>query len=309
MPRHPDPAHGHPDGHPHAHPHAHGLSADLERWFQRTAKRRRAMNWLLAGGTAGVLAACGGNGDDDTTATSGSTSGSGGTSGGTTGGSSGTTTCSVAPTETAGPYPADGSLASSQRLNALVLAGIARSDIRTSVAGASGTAAGVPMTLTITLVNTNGSCASLAGYAVYAWHCTRDGNYSLYSTGHTGENYLRGVQVTDAKGQLTFTTIFPGCYSGRWPHIHFEVYPSLTAATDATAVSDYSKVSQIALPEDVCRTVYGSATGYGSSLTALNGISLASDNVFSDGHTSQMATVTGSVSGGYAASITVGIAA
>jgi protocatechuate 3,4-dioxygenase beta subunit len=40
----------------------------------------------------------------------------------------------------------------------------------------------------------------------------------------TTESYLRGVQVTDSNGQVTFTTIYPACYSGRWPHIHFEVF-------------------------------------------------------------------------------------
>src|SRR6185369_5639030 len=113
--------------------------------------------------------------------------------------------------ETAGPYPADGSNAN---LNALALSGIVRSDIRSSIAGATGVAAGVALTVRLALVNTNGSCADLAGYAVYLWHCDRDGQYSLYSAGVTGENYLRGVQVSDSDGMVSFTTIFPGCYSG-----------------------------------------------------------------------------------------------
>lgn len=281
----------------HLHGHPHGLGTDLEALVRQATRRRDALRWLLCGGAAlGGLAACGG-GDDEASTSDGSD----------TGGSSGT--CSVIPGETAGPYPADGSLASSQRLNALALAGIVRRDIRTSVGSASGTAAGVPLTLTLKLVDTNGSCASLAGYAIYAWHCTRDGSYSMYSSGITGENFLRGVQVTDGNGEVTFTTIFPGCYSGRWPHVHFEIYPSLAAATDAGTVSDYAKVSQLAMPEDVCRTVYGSATGYASSLTNLNGITLASDNVFSDGVSSQLASASGSVAAGYTASLTVGISA
>lgn len=281
------------------HDHDPGLGADLEALVRQAARRRDALRWLLAGGAViGGFSACGG-GDDDSTATTDSSSGDTGSSG----------SCSVIPTETAGPYPADGSLASSQRLNALVLAGIVRSDIRTSVGGASGTAPGVPLTLTLKLVDTNGSCASLAGYAVYAWHCTRDGAYSLYSSGYTAENFLRGVQVTDSSGEVTFTTIFPGCYSGRWPHIHFEIYPSLAVATDAGTVSDYAKVSQLAMPEAACRAVYSSATGYSASLANLNAISLASDNIFSDGVSAQLATASGSVATGYVATLTVGIAA
>src|SRR5438093_158052 len=216
-------------------------------------------------------------------------------------------TCAVIPEETAGPYPGDGSNQSSgSTSNVLTLSGIVRSDIRTSVGDASGTAAGVPMTITLTLVNASSSCASLAGYAIYLWHCNRDGKYSLYSSGITGENYLRGVQVTDGNGQVTFTTIFPACYSGRWPHIHFEVYPSLA---QATGYANKVKTSQMAMPADVCSEVYANATGYSASVANLAQISLASDNVFSDGTTYEMATVTGNVTDGYAATLTVGISA
>ncbi len=273
------------------------------------ASRRAALRWLGAGtlgaGAPLTLLGCGGGSDDSSAGTSVFSDSSGSSSSP----SSASGTCSVIPTETAGPYPADGSLASSQRLNALTLSGIVRSDIRTSVGSASGTAAGVPLTVTLTLVNTNGSCASLAGYAIYLWHCTRDGGYSLYSSGYTGENFLRGVQVTDSNGQVTFTTVFPGCYSGRWPHIHFEIYPSLEAATDAGTVSDYAKVSQLALPAAACNQVYGVASGYSASVSNFAAISLASDNIFSDGVSSQLATVSGDATNGFAATLTVGIAA
>jgi protocatechuate 3,4-dioxygenase beta subunit len=215
----------------------------------------------------------------------------------------------VIPTETAGPYPADGSVASGQRLNALTLSGIVRSDIRTSVGGASGTALGVPLAVVLTLVNAGSACEVLAGRAVYLWHCTRDGGYSMYSGGHTQENYLRGIQVSDSHGQVTFSTIFPGCYSGRWPHIHFEVYQSLTAATDSSVVSDHGKVSQLALPAIACDQVYGAAAGYSASVANYDSISLGSDNVFgNDSAAHQIATVTGSVDAGYIARLTVGLA-
>src|SRR4029453_1536909 len=126
----------------------------------------------------------------------------------------------------AGPLPGDGS----NGPNALTQSGVVRSDIRSSFAGLSGTADGIPLTIMLTIVSAS-TCAPLPGYAVYVWHCSREGLYSLYSPGVTDQNYLRGVQETDANGQVTFTSIFPACYSGRWPHIHFEVYPSLAAAT------------------------------------------------------------------------------
>ena len=103
--------------------------------------------------------------------------------------------------------------------------GVVRSDIRSSFGGSSGTAEGVPMTLELVVQDLANGGAPFAGAAVYVWHCDREGRYSLYSDGVTDENYLRGVQVADAAGRVRFTSIFPACYTGRWPHVHFEVYP------------------------------------------------------------------------------------
>jgi protocatechuate 3,4-dioxygenase beta subunit len=147
------------------------------------------------------------------------------------------------------------------------------------------------------------SCAPLAGQAVYIWHCDRPGRYSLYSSGVTNQNYLRGVQAADASGRVTFTSIFPGCYAGRWPHIQFEMYPSLSAAT---SVANKSATSQIALPKEACDAVYATS-GYEASVTNLSRVSLASDNVFSDGASLELATMSGSVGGGYAAAWTVAV--
>ncbi len=143
----------------------------------------------------------------------------------------------------------------------------------------------------------------LAGGAVYLWHCDREGRYSLYSQGVTGENYLRGVQEADAGGQVKFTTIFPACYSGRWPHIHFEVYPGLAKATSS---SNKIATSQMALPEDVCRAVYATS-GYQQSLTNLSRVSLDSDNVFGDGYDLQLPTLTGDTGSGYQLDFTCAI--
>lgn len=284
--------------------HDHGLAHDLDTLMRRSAQRRRALRWLgLAGAAPLALLGCGGGGDAGATSTSSSDSDSGSATGGGT-----STSCSVIPSETAGPYPGDGTNGNgSGTINALTLAGIVRSDIRTSVGSASGTAAGVPLTVTLKLVNTASSCAGLQGYAIYLWHCTRDGGYSLYSAGVADENFLRGVQVTDANGEVSFTTIFPGCYSGRWPHMHFEIYPSLASATSG---SNDVKTSQLAMPAIACNQVYGTATGYDSSASNFASISLATDNVFGDDQAAtQIASVTGSVTAGFAATLTVGIAA
>jgi len=154
------------------------------------------------------------------------------------------------------------------------------------------------------------ACAPLEGYAIYIWHCNRDGNYSLYSSGVQNENYLRGVQVTDANGQVTFTTIFPACYSGRYPHIHFEMYPSLASATSyASSVL----ISQMAMPLDICQAVYNNASGYSQSVTNLAGVSLSNDNVFGDNTAAQLAQQTpalaGSITAGYTGTILIGVPA
>lgn len=231
-------------------------------------------------------------------------------------GTANASTCSIIPEETAGPYPADGSnglnsgrpgsnTSSGGTINALSLSGIVRSDIRSSVGGAVGTAAGIPMTVKLKLVNTSASCASLSGFAIYLWHCTRDGLYSMYSTGVTDQNFLRGVQPTDSTGTATFTTIFPGCYDGRVPHMHFEIFRSVSTATSA---SGKIKTSQLTFPTSICQQAYA-AEGYSTSLTNLGRISLATDNIFNDGYSLQMANVTGDNTNGYVTTLQVGVAA
>ena len=294
------------------HDHDLGLAHDLHRLQQQALERRAALRWLVGAGAmtlggAGALplVGCGGGGSSDTSSTS-SSSGSSGSSGSSSSGGTTGSSCSVIPEETAGPYPGDGSnTANGSIANALTLSGIVRSDIRASIAGASGVATGVPLQVVIELVNTNASCADLSGYAIYLWHCDALGRYSMYSSGVTAENYLRGVQATGSDGTASFTTIYPGCYSGRMPHMHFEVYRS---ANTASSYSNKLKTSQIAFPNDISSAVYA-GSGYTGSAANLAQISFASDNIFSDGYTTQLATVTGSASAGYVATLRVGIAA
>jgi protocatechuate 3,4-dioxygenase beta subunit len=218
---------------------------------------------------------------------------------GTTTSGSGTGSCSSrVPEETAGPYPGDGSNGPS----VLGQSGVVRSDIRSSFAGLTGTADGVPLTVVLTIVSAS-TCAPLTGRAVYLWHCDRPGRYSLYSSGVTNQNYLRGIQEADGNGTVSFTSIYPGCYAGRWPHIHFEVYPSLSAAA---SVANKIATSQIALPKATNDLVYATV-GYEASVANQRQVSLASDNVFSDGASLELATITGSVGGALTATLTVAV--
>lgn len=204
------------------------------------------------------------------------------------------------PDETAGPYPGDGS----NGPDVLEQSGIVRRDIRSSFGDASGTAEGVALDLELNIKDLANGGAAFAGVAVYVWQCDRDGNYSMYTPAAEQENYLRGVQVADAEGTVRFTSIFPACYPGRWPHIHFEVYPDAASITDsAQAIA----ISQVALPRDVSDAVYAT-DGYANSVRTLARLSLESDNVFGDdGGASQLATVTGETVAGYKAVLDVGV--
>ncbi|MCB0980666.1 MAG: 3,4-dioxygenase subunit beta [Acidimicrobiaceae bacterium] len=260
-----------------------GLQFDLGTLFSR----RRAFG-LFGGMAASIaLAACG---NDDGTSSSGSgatTTAATETSTGSTGAAA--SAVDVIPEETAGPYPGDGS----NGPDVLSQSGVVRSDITTSFGQYSGTAEGVPMSITFQILDADSGGVPYAGAAVYAWHCNREGGYSLYSDGFTEQNYLRGVQECDANGTVTFQSIFPACYSGRWPHIHFEVYPTLADATD---VANKIATSQIAMPADVCSQVFENMEGYEASVANFSQVSLATDNVFGDdGGVHELGTVSGMV--------------
>jgi protocatechuate 3,4-dioxygenase beta subunit len=273
--------------------HDLGLGHDLPRIIERNRIGRRGLFGIGAGVGLVALAGCG---DDDATTGSGAPAGGGGPAG--PGSAVGVPEGEI-PEETAGPFPGDGS----NGPNVLSESGVVRSDIRPSFGPASGVAEGVPTTVRLRILDLEGDDATpLSGAAVYLWHCDREGRYSMYSEGVTEENYLRGVQAADDDGRLEFTTVFPATYDGRWPHMHFEVYQSIDAATSA---SDKLRTSQLALPEDVASNVYDTADGYEASVQSLAAVSLDRDMVFSDGHSLQLAKVTGSVEGGYTVSLTV----
>jgi protocatechuate 3,4-dioxygenase beta subunit len=254
------------------HDHDGGLAHDLPKLISR----RRALGLLTGGTAAAVLAACGSSPKPATSSTT-----------------------AEIPEETAGPFPGDGT----NGPNALAESGVVRRDITKSFGGASGVAQGVPTTIEMTLLDVAKGGTPLAGAAVYLWHCTLDGRYSLYDDAVANENFLRGVQESDKDGKLAFASIFPGAYSGRWPHIHFEVYESLDAATSA---GTKLATSQIAIPQDACDLVYAT-DAYAQSLQNLAQTSLDGDMVFSDGYASQLATSTGTVDAGITLKLNVGV--
>ena len=289
---------GHVDG---------GLAFDLPRFLPRRVvthlSRRRALG--LLGGTSlmAVLAACSSSNDGDTAAGSSSSTSAGGSGTSTTAGSSASSTAAssvaageVIPDETAGPFPGDGS----NGPNVLSESGVVRQDITSSFGASTMVAEGNRLQINLKVVDA-ATGQGLAGAAVYLWHCNRNGEYSLYASGLENVNYLRGLQVADNSGDLSFQSIFPGCYSGRWPHVHFEVY---STPDEATGGSGPVKTTQLALPQDACAASY-TASGYETSVANLAKTSLSSDNVFRDGYDLQLASVTGDTASGFTASLVV----
>jgi len=274
--------------------HDRGLVYDLA-----TLDRRRMLKLLGLGGISAGLFTIVGCSPSGSSATPGATAtATAGSSQGTaTTGSADAASCELIPEETAGPFPGDGS----NGPDVLSQTGVVRKDIRSSFGSSSGVAAGVPLSISLALED-GADCAPLAGAAVYVWHCDQAGNYSLYSQAAANENYLRGVQAAGDDGIVTFDSIFPACYQGRWPHIHFEVYPSLETANDE---ANKIATSQIALPKEVCDTVYATP-GYEQSVQNLSQLSLQTDMVFADdGGVHQLGTMSGDVAGGYAVRLTV----
>lgn len=249
--------------------------------------RRRVLGLVGVGVGAAALAACGA-----------SSSVSSSTAAGGTASNTSTTADGEIPQETNGPYPADGT----NGTNVLTESGIVRSDITSSLDGGT-TVDGVPLTFTFTVTDMANDNVPFEGAAVYLWQCDAQGLYSMYSEGVEDETYLRGVQVADSKGQVTFKTIVPGCYDGRWTHMHFEVYPD---ADSATTGENAIATSQVAFPEKMLTKVYEEAA-YEGSAENLTKVSLDTDNVFSDGYDLEMGKFSGSPSAGYKGSLAVAV--
>lgn len=243
-------------------------------------ERKHFLKSLLVGAASApaLLTACG----KDNVSPSGSSSGTTGTTTTPTGGSS-SSNCTVAPTETEGPFPTH------------TPSSYVRSDITDGRSG-------YKMTANITITSKSNSCAALAGALVDIWHCDAEGNYSEYggsgmqSTNYTSVHFLRGRQTTNSAGLVSFTSIFPGWYSGRATHIHVHVY-------NASGTS--LKVTQIAFPE-----------GTGTAVAAVNGYTKGlsgytynkSDNVFSDDTAGiEIATVTGSTTAGFVLTMNIAV--
>jgi protocatechuate 3,4-dioxygenase beta subunit len=101
-----------------------------------------------------------------------------------------------------------------------------RSDLRSDDADGS-LKRGVPLRITVRVIGSRaGHCMTMSDAVVDIWHCDAEGVYSDVVDPHyntTGRNSLRGYQITDTRGEVSFTTIVPGRYEVRATHIHLKV--------------------------------------------------------------------------------------
>jgi protocatechuate 3,4-dioxygenase beta subunit len=192
---------------------------------------------------------------------------------GSTNGSS-ASDCSLTNSETEGPYPI-------KNPSSLVI-----NDI-------TGDRKGIPMVVNIAIRNKNTGCGAVENAFVDIWHCDADGNYSEYGS-YTSVHWLRGRQTTDKDGLASFKTIFPGWYSGRAVHIHVHVYNSSGKSL---------LVTQIAFPAAICDTVYTTATDLYKKGKA--DTTNERDNVFGDGYSNELGTISGSIKEGFTLTHTI----
>ncbi len=181
--------------------------------------------------------------------------------------------CTLSPSETAGPFPIKSP------------AELVRANIVSDREG-------IALLVTLRVLDQSNDCQPVPGVYVDIWHCDADGNYSEYggtgmqSTNYSNAHFLRGRQMTDDNGTVSFITIYPGWYPGRAPHIHVEVLDS-----DEQSI----RVTQIAFPEDTSSTIYGTEDYQGDADTSNTG-----DNIFSNSLDDNMVdSITGNIEDGF----------
>ncbi|MBN9505753.1 MAG: intradiol ring-cleavage dioxygenase [Altererythrobacter sp.] len=254
------------------------MTSRLQSDLAATLDRRRLLGALALGAGGAMLAACGTRAGAQALA------------------------CPATPTETKGPFPADGTNGRPRPINVLNLDGVIRRDIRPSFAGLEGRAEGAALELELALVGT-ADCAPARAGAIYLWQNDATGDYSLYD--RTDVNYLRGLQPAEG-GRVRFTSVVPGCYGGRYPHCHLEVFAGVEAAMRGEAPL---LVSQLAFPEAECRALYQGDARYGDSLRNLDRLPIERDFVFADsdaeGRARQTIVLKGDPQRGFAGSATV----
>jgi protocatechuate 3,4-dioxygenase beta subunit len=244
--------------------------------------RRRALGFFASAGAAFAFG-CSGSSEDDTAADDADSGGD--VDAGSASAEAGD--CTATPEGEIGPYFADDSDARFERSNIL-----------SNLDGTS-TQTGVPLTLTVFVLDAQNACAAYVGAQVDIWHCNSEGVYSdEASQSTTSERWLRGYQITDASGKVSFTTIIPGWYSGRTKHIHLRIRSTYS---EASSTSDGTNTTQLFFPQSVDDTIDVDVYKEGQNPTTNVG-----DHVYSgEENGANVLAVSGDTTSGYAAAVTI----
>ncbi|MEX1008609.1 MAG: intradiol ring-cleavage dioxygenase [Acidimicrobiia bacterium] len=229
-----------------------------------SVSRREALGLLGAAALAAVAAACGGGSSDS--AASSSRKRSTGSSGSTSGAS-----CVLTSEMTEGPYYIDGEAV--------------RSNITEGKPG-------MPLRLDLTVVDAD-TCQPIPGASVEVWHADATGNYSGFGSATSNRTFLRGVQIADDDGTVTFDTLYPGWYQGRAVHIHLKAHKG----------GNQVHTTQLFFDENVSDAVYMTSPYNSRSGQRTTN---AQDNIYADGGT-QSTLALAKNGDGYVGTLTLGI--
>ncbi|NOT61524.1 MAG: hypothetical protein HOP19_15005 [Acidobacteria bacterium] len=198
--------------------------------------------------------------------------------------------CVTKPALTEGPFFVD------ERLN--------RSDIRTDPANNNAIKPGTPFTLKFNVSRVTGTnaCTSLIGAWVDLWHCDALGGYSDVSgqgnPNNLGQKWLRGYQVTDNNGEVTFQSLYPGWYQGRTTHLHYKVrlFDGNTRTYDFT--------SQLTFDDALTDVVYQAAP---YNTKGARGTRNNNDGIAQQGGSGILLNTVSDGSGGYTSTFSLGL--
>jgi protocatechuate 3,4-dioxygenase beta subunit len=190
--------------------------------------------------------------------------------------------CTMTPAKTVGPYFVD------EKLD--------RRDVRSNT-GDGAVQPGVPLTLKLQVFDADGDCAPVKGAIVDIWHANASGRYSdEAANGTSGQDWLRGYQTTDADGIVTFTTIYPGWYTGRAVHIHFKV------RTDSLEFT-----SQLFFTDKMNDHVFATFSPYKERSRPTPDTTDSTDNIYGADGSSLLLSPVSDGNGGYSADFSVGV--
>jgi protocatechuate 3,4-dioxygenase beta subunit len=223
--------------------------------------------------------------------------------------SSSSSSCAASTNVTRGPYFVDNQSDSNITNDDVDTSIPERSDIRSDTKGSTGTQSGLPLYPNIIVGSySGGSCSPIANAQVHIWHCNAQGVYSDVQASSndngadlTGENFLRGYQYTDSNGKVSFTTIYPGWYSGRAVHIHIKVRVFDTAGNVTTEAT-----TQLFFDDSVSSAVYAANSDYSRSGT--RDTMDSADSIYAAESPALLLSLTGSDTTSYTGTISIGIA-